>query len=77
MEDHPHVVEHAAVERREQGVGVEDVIEPQRHQIPPLLGLVEPIGDEDAIEAPLIQRPDQGAADEAGAAGDEDGPLVE
>ena len=50
-------------------VGVEVVVEAQRREVAPLLGSVEPIGDEDAVVAAPVERPHERAADEPGAAG--------
>ena len=48
----------------------------QRHHAVPFLVRLQKIGDDDVGQAAAVERPDQRAADEAGAAGDEDAPLA-
>jgi hypothetical protein len=75
MDDRPHVFEQAAPELVGQRVGFDVVVEAQRHQIAPLVALVEPVDGDDALVAALIECPDDGAPDEAGSAGDEHCPA--
>ena len=56
-------------------VGLDVVVEAQRHEVAPLLAPVEPVDGDDALVPALIEGPDDGAPDEAGGAGDEHGPA--
>ena len=53
-------------------VGVDVVGEPQRNEVPPLFGFVQPIDDQNVVETATIQCPNQRAANEACAARDDD-----
>ena len=55
-----------------EAVGLDVIGEAQRREVAPLLVGAEEIGHDDIGVAALVEGPDQGAADEAGAAGDED-----
>ncbi len=56
-------------------VGFDVVVEAQRREVAPLVATVQPIDGDDALVPALIEGPDDGAPDEAGGAGDENGPA--
>ena len=58
-------------------VGVEVVGEAQRHQMFPLFGTIQAIHDENIVDPAPIQSPNQGAADKAGAARDDNRAAVQ
>lgn len=51
---------------------VDVIMEPQRHEILPLLITAKAIADDDILVASAIEFPNKRAADESGTAGDED-----
>ena len=57
----------------EECVGLHVVSEPEGGEVLPLLVAAEEVGDEDVLLTPEVECVDEGAADEAGSAGDEDG----
>ena len=59
-----------------EGVGFDVVVEPQGHEIAPFFASVEAIDGNDPLVAALIERPDDGASDEAGGTSDENCPAV-
>ena len=69
MVDRLNAVERVAIDRGQQRLGIDVVVEAQRREVAPLLGSIEPIGDENAIVAALVERPHEGAADEPRGAG--------
>ena len=72
VEHEVEFAELAGFQSREQVSGVDVIVEVKRYEVPPLLVSPEEIGDDDAIDAALIQLMDEPAADEAGTACDED-----
>ncbi len=74
MEDRAERAEgaRAIFEGRNEVVRVNVVAEAQRYEVAPLLRLVEAIDGDDIVNAAPIERPDEGAADEAGGAGNDD-----
>ena len=54
-------------------VGVDVVLEAKRNEVLPLLAGVEAVDDDDVVEIAAVERPHDGAADEAGSARDDDG----
>jgi hypothetical protein len=77
MKHRPHVVERTASDGRGERVTIEIVVEAQGCEVAPLLRSIERVDDENAVVAAFVERPDNSAADEARAAGDEDPPCVE
>ena len=75
MEDGADGVEalRLALKPVEEGIGLLVVGEAERGEIFPLRVLAQHIGHEDLLLAALVQGMDQGAADQAGTAGDKDG----
>ena len=57
----------------EEGIGLLVVGEAEGGEIPPLGIPAEDVGDEDVLPAAEVQGVDEGAADQSGSAGDEDG----
>ena len=53
-------------------VGVNVIGEAQRHQMLPLLGPVEAVDDQDVVETAPVEGPNNGAADKASAARNDD-----
>src|SRR5579863_3084239 len=58
-------------------VSVEIVGKTQRHQVAPFFRTIEAIDDQDIVEAPAVERPHEGAANEAGAPGNDGRAVVE
>ena len=58
-------------------VGVEIVGKPERDQVAPLLGAVQAVDDQNVVEPPPVERPNDGAANQAGAPGNDDRAAVE
>ena len=54
-----------------QVVGLDVILEAERAEVPPLVGLSEEVHDHDRVAPAQVQCPHQGAPDEAGAAGHE------
>jgi hypothetical protein len=57
----------AAVEARDQVVRVEVILKAQGDQVAPFFIRAQPVGDDDAIDAVLVEGPHQRAANEPGA----------
>ncbi len=70
-----HVSEQSQLDLAGQRVGFDVVVEAQRHEVAPLLAPVQPVDGDDALLPALIEGPDDGAPDEAGGAGNKDGPA--
>jgi hypothetical protein len=58
-------------------IGVEAIGEAQRDQVPPLFGGVQAIDHEDILQAAPVESPNDGAADKARAAGNDDSSVIE
>ena len=56
----------------QQVIRLDVIVKPQRREVAPLFIRSQVIGDEHILDAALVEVPDQRAADEPGAAGDED-----
>ena len=71
MQDQIEFPQSAALQPRQQVVGLHVIGEAQRREVAPFFVRAEDVADDDVVAAAPVQRPDQRAADEARAAGDE------